>query len=168
MTARPLTFHCIVCSYVRSFMRLITPLCIVDILVCCGMLHVIWMSSSALAWDMSAIPDGLTELEVFQPTKEEKPHPRPPPPSVPSQAEHEPEKLPLGGEVLEDHKDVSKSKRVGSFSQLQTTGSQVVQEKSKLQAGYPCNLSTITEESASYKSSSSSGSRLTVSSASSK
>ena len=131
----------------------------------------ICVSSSALAWDMSAIPDGLTELEVFQPTKEEKSHPPPLPPSVPSQGQEyrEPEKkLLLGEAIFKDHRDASKSNRVGSFSQLQGTGSEAVQEKSKLQPVYPCNLSTITEESGSYKSSSSSGSRLTVSSASSK
>lgn len=120
---------------------------------------------------MSAIPDGLTELEVFQPIKEEKSHPPPPPLSVPSQnqEDHDPkEKLLLGEAIFKDNRDTSKSKQVGSFSQLQSAGPEVVQEKSKLQPVYPCNLSTITEESGSYKSSSSSGSRLTVSSASSK
>ena len=106
-------------------------------------LHMICVSSSGLAWDMSAVPDGLTELEGHEPE----------------------EKLEA---IFKDHRDASKSKRVGSLSHLQSAGSEVVQEKSKLQPVYPCNISTITEESGSYKSSSSSSSRLTVSSASSK
>ena len=107
---------------------------------------------TALAWDVSAIPEGgLTELEVFRPAKKELSHPPPPPGprSVPKQTDPEP------------------PKQSSREADCHSVDPQVIQEKSKLQPGCPFNLSTITEESGSYKSSSS-GSRLTVSSASSK
>lgn len=142
--------------------------------------------STALVCDLSAIPDGgLTELEVYRPSKADPSHHPPPSTSSSSLGGHvapESDKqsfVPLArmGAVYEGQKVHSKpnldSGGGGDVILQQQWGNPhpplAAQEKSKLQLqpGCPFNLSTITEESGSYKSSSSS-SRLTVSSASSK
>ena len=128
---------------------------------------------TALAWDVSAIPDGgLTEIEFFQPSKDDHTHappisPSPPLPVASQQTNPQLRVPPLINQksTPEDHNDDLPASKPAPVM-ITNPG---VKEKSRLQQHPVCpfNLSTITEESGSYKSSSS-GSRLTVSSASSK
>ena len=130
---------------------------------------------TALAWDVSAIPDsGLTEIEFFQPSKDGHTHapptsPSPPLPMAGQQTNPQPGEPPLISQkstAIESHDDAHLPSAKPAPVMITNPS---VKEKSRLQQLPVCpfNLSTITEESGSYKSSSS-GSRLTVSSASSK
>lgn len=133
---------------------------------------------AALAWDVSAIPDGgLTEIEFFRPSKDDHTH-APPTTTTPSPP------LPVAGQQMNSQLGEPPliSQKSSTINEAQDDGlppstkpapavitNPSMKEKSRLQQHTVCpfNLSTITEESGSYKSSSS-GSRLTVSSASSK
>lgn len=130
----------------------------------------------ALAWDVSAIPDGgMTEIEFFRPSKGDHTHAPPttttPSPPLPAAGQQtNPQQLgepPLISQKSSTIDEAHVPPSTKPAPEMITNPS--VKEKSRLQqhAVCPFNLSTITEESGSYKSSSS-GSRLTVSSASSK
>lgn len=132
------------------------------------------MHPIALAWDVSAIPEGgLTDIEVLWPSKGDHTHAPPPPVTVHNSELEEP---PVVNQKITDEvhhhlplppkpAPVMITGRGSIHSELELG----VRERSRLQQNpvFPFNLSTITEESGSYKSSSS-GSRLTVSSASSR
>ena len=120
------------------------------------------MLHTALAWDVSAIPEsGLTDIEFFQPSKDD--HTCVPPPSVSSlpmvsqQTNPQPGEPPLINQksTIEAHHDNLPSSKPAPV--IITHPSTSVKEKSRLQQHPVClfNLSTITEESGSYKSSSS-------------
>ena len=111
---------------------------------------------------------GFTEVEVFQPSH--KPNP-PLPQSQDDQLDLELQidqvsNKKLLHDVQQKESLAQVSKPMTRLSQQRDDGPLVFQEKTQ-PLSCPFNLSTITEESGSYKSSSS-GSRLTVSSASSK
>ena len=135
----------------------------------------VFANTAALSWDVSVIPDvGSTELEVFQPSQKPRPQPHPhPPPSQREPVDLKPQIRPssIPRSVHEAHLKESLSTKSKSSAAVPRQGDEGVlafQEKSnQQQLGCPFNLSTITEESGSFKSSSS-GSRLTISSASSK